>query len=174
MDTSPTTSGQRTSSTMTTVAGTPLDCRHPIGAFDAPQGGYQVFGDAVALVTSSTSDVALQTTATGASDPSERLFAKNGLLVRTSTRSELIVPTPWRGRLSFRWGNAGRREATEHLVVGPCDGDEAWIAFPGGYLVPDAACVDFIVRTDDVDHEVTVGVGAPCAGQRPPPEPSDP
>jgi hypothetical protein len=132
-----------------------------------------VIGDAVALVTSTTSETALQTSASGDPDPSQRLYAKNGLLVRTNMRSEFIVPPAWHDRLSFRWGNAGPREATEHLVVGPCDGPADWIAFPGGYLVSDPACVDFIVRAGNGDHRVTVGVGAPCDGQRPPPEPTD-
>jgi hypothetical protein len=150
-----------------------LDCRDPISEMNKPPDGFEVIGDAIALVTSATSETALQTSETGDADPSQRLFAKNGLLLRTRTQSELIVPSGWRDRLSFHWGNAGSQESTEHLVAGPCDGEASWIAFPGGYLVADPACVDFIVRTTDGDHRVTVGVGAPCDGQRPPPEPTD-
>ena len=160
-----------------TVAGeiepTALDCRDPIGAVDAPDAGYDVFGDAVALTTSRTSPAALQTTATDDSDPAQRLFAKTGLLVRTDACSDLIVPPEWRGKLAFRWGNAGDETATEHLVVGPCAGPGAWIAFPGGYLVSEPACVELIVRTSQGDQRTSVGVGAPCAGQDGPPEPSD-
>jgi hypothetical protein len=165
----------RQGATVTTVPvdATPLDCRDPIANLAAPKHEYQVIGNAVALVTSRTSNTALQTSATGDANPAHRLYAKNGLLVRTNTRSELIVPPQWRNRLSFRWGNAGAQNATEELVVGPCDGDAPWIAFPGGYVVADPACVDFIVRAPDGDHRVSVGVGAPCAGQREPVQPSD-
>ena len=168
-----TASDQRTSLTTNPADSLALDCRDPIGEMTAPPSGYEVIGDAVALATSTTSDTALQTTATGHPEPSQRLYAKNGLLIRTNTQAELVVPTAWHDRLSFRWGNAGQQEATERLVVGPCDGPGEWIAFPGGYVVSDPACVDFIVRAADSDHRVTVGVGAPCEGQRPPPQPTD-
>ena len=152
-----------------------LDCRDPIAAMATPRTGYayQVIGDAVAIVTSTTSKAALQTSATGDPNPSKRLFAKNGLLVRKNTRSEFVVPTTWHNRLSFLWGNAGPQVPTEHLVVGPCDSAAEWVAFPGGYVVAEPACVSFVVRTTDGDHQVKVGVGAPCDGQRPPPQPTD-
>jgi hypothetical protein len=168
-----TAANRQTTVTTEAVGSLALDCRDPIAEMPAPPTGYEVIGDAVALVTSATSDTALQTSTSGEPNPSQRLFAKNGLLVRTNVRSELIVPPAWHDRLSFQWGNAGPRQATEHLVVGQCDGGANWIAFPGGYLVSDPACVDFIVRAGDGDHRVTVGVGAPCEGQRPPPEPTD-
>jgi hypothetical protein len=169
----PTTSDRTTNHETQGVASRALDGRDPISEITAPRNGYEVIGDAVALVTSATSATALQTSATRDTDPSQRLFAKNGLLVRTNTRSEFIVPTSWHNRLSFRWGNAGPQVATEHLVVGPCHGAAGWIAFPGGYLVADPACVNFIFRTADGDHRVMVGVGAPCDGQNPPPQPTD-
>lgn len=150
-----------------------LDCRNPVAEMVAPESGYEVIGDAVAIVTSTTSKAALQTRAAGNSNPPQRLFAKNGLLVRSNTRSEFIVPKAWHKRLSFRWGNAGPQQASEHFVVGPCNGATEWMAFPGGYFVPDTACVQFIVRTSDGEHPVSVGVGAPCAGQVPPAEPTE-
>jgi len=167
--------GLNRQTTVTTEAGDSLalDCRNPVAEMPAPESGYEVVDDAVALATSATSGTALQTSTSGDPDPARRLFAKTGLLVRTNVRSEFIVPPAWHDRVSFRWGNAGARDATEHLVVGPCDGPDGWIAFPGGYLVSSPACVDFVVRTAAGDHPVTVGVGAPCDGQRPPPEPSD-
>lgn len=168
-----TASGRQPTDTTEAFDSVALDCGDPIGEMAAPPDGYEVIGDAVALATSATSAAALQTRATGDSDPSRRLFAKNGLLVKTNVRSEFIVPPAWHHRLAFRWGNAGSPAATEHLVVGPCDGPAGWIAFPGGYLVSDPACVDFVVRAGDGDHRVTVGVGAACEGQRPPPEPTD-
>lgn len=161
-----------TGTTIPTARATALDCHQTIGEINTPGNHYEVIGDAVALVTARTSRTALQTSRTGNPDPSTRLFAKNGLLVRTGVRSELIVPSAWRGRLSFEWANI-TRQATDHLVVGPCQGISAWSAFPGGYLVSDPACVNFIVRTSSGDHYVTAGVGAACPGQRGPPEPTD-
>jgi hypothetical protein len=150
-----------------------LDCRDPIAEMPAPDAGYEVIGDAVAIVTSRSSKAALQTREAGDANASQRLYAKNAVLVRRNTRSEFIVPTAWRNRLSFRWGNAGPQEATEHLVVGPCNSAAEWMVFPGGYFVAENACVQFIVRAADEDHEVSVGVGAPCAGQDAPAEPTE-
>lgn len=152
---------------------TALDCRDPIGALEAPGEGYEVIAGAVAIVTSDSSPVALQTSASGSLDPARRLFAKTGLLVRTGVEFELLVPPEWVDRLSFGWGNTGRRRPSPHLVVGPCDGDTDWIAFPGGYSVSGPACVDLIVRAAGEEHRRSVGVGAPCVGQHEPPEPTD-
>lgn len=35
-------------------------------------------------------------------------------------------------------------------------------------------CVEVTVRTDGAEETAQVGVGAPCEGQQPPPEPTDP
>jgi hypothetical protein len=84
------------------------------------------------------------------------------------------VPPAWVGRLAVEWGNTTRRALAHHLVVGPCPGDDPWIAFPGGFYVSQPACVELIVRVANIDHEVSVGVGAPCPGQKPPPQPTEP
>jgi hypothetical protein len=134
--------------------------------------GYDVIGHAVALLTSRSSRTALQTGATPGADPSVRLFAKNGLLVRTGVKSELIVAPRSPGKVTFMWGNNGVRPTTRHLVMS-CPGDGGWIVFPGGYYLAKPACVDLIVRTGGIDHRISVGVGTACAGQRPPPQPTD-
>jgi len=149
-----------------------LDCRRPIGELEAPGERYEIIGGAVALVTSASSPIALQTSATKA-DPAKRLFAKTGLLVKTGAKSELIVPPEWADQLSVGWGNTDAGQPSQHLVVGPCDSGAAWIAFPGGYFISDPACVDLIVRVADKDRHRSIGVGAPCPGQRQPPEPTE-
>ena len=88
-------------------------------------------------------------------------FTKTFLAIRSGTVSELVVPDRWLGHLAFQWNSA---EPT-HLRIGPCSGDAAWIIFPGGYLVSEVGCYDFVVRTGGIDESVSVGLGAPCAGQ---------
>ena len=149
-----------------------LDCKDPIGASSAPDEGFAAIGDAVALQTAASSPVALQTSVSGEPDPAYGLFAKTGLLVRTGVMSELIVPPEWLGKVAVAWGNTGSDRPSGRLIVGPCPGTAAWIAFPGGYYVNQPACIDLIVRRDGTDHHVAVGVGSPCPGQQPPPEPS--
>jgi hypothetical protein len=145
-----------------------LDCSAPIDSARTPPAGFQSIGGAIALETSASDGTALQTSATRQPGV-ERLFAKNGLFVRAGTKAELIVPSRWVGSLALHWRNAGG--PVSRLDVGPCTGD-AWIVFPGGYYVSRPACVELIVRVSSVDHLVSMGVGAPCPGQRPPPQPS--
>jgi hypothetical protein len=149
-----------------------LDCRDPIGELTEPPADYEVIGDAVALLTSSSHPTALQTGLNDGSDRPLRLFAKTGLLVRTGVESEIIVPEEWADRVLVGWGNTERKQRSTHLDIGPCAGRTPWIAFPGGYYVSDPSCVEIVVRTASQDHRVTVGVGAPCPGQSPPPEPT--
>src|SRR5436190_4147232 len=149
-----------------------LDCRDPIGATSAPASFVQPIAGAVALQTRSSSRTALQTSASDAGAPSLRLFAKTPLFVRTGAKAELIVPRKLVGRVSVTWGNTGQGVATRSLGVGPCRGAARWLVFPGGYFVAKPACVGCIVRVAGKDHHVSLGVGAPCPGQRPPPEPT--
>jgi hypothetical protein len=171
LPTSPTSASP--TSVVRTSASQTLDCNDPIGELSTPGDGYEAIDGAVALPTSAANPIALGTSATREYGPSKRLFAKTGLLVRTGVKSELITPPEWIGRLWYRWGNTGPPPPTDHFVVGPCRGAAAWIAFPGGFFVADPACVHLVVRTAAGDHDVTVGVGAPCPGQRPPPDPTD-
>ena len=85
--------------------------------------------------------------------------------MRTNVVTELIVPDRWLGQLAFQWNMP---QVTTHLVVGPCRGESNWIAFPGDFFVSQVGCFDFVVRTDGVDHEISLGLGAPCPGQTPP------
>jgi len=148
-------------------SGSRLDCADPIDTLDAPPADYAVFGDAVAMLTSDTYDTALQTSRSGDEDASRRLFAKTGLLVRNGAKAELSSEQAW-----FDWGNTGTTEPTRTLETA-CEGEGEWIVFPGGCLVADPACVSVTVRVEGVELQYTMGVGAPCPGQQPPPSPSE-
>ncbi len=152
-----------------------LDCTAPIGTADPlPPGQFEPIADAVALQTSATNTSALQTGATGDPDPQRRLFAKTALFLRGGERSEIVVPPEWRGRARVWWGNTGGGLPADRFVAGPCDTDhDGWIVFPGGITVAAPACIDLTVEHAGTDTRVSMGVGAPCAGQRPPDQPSD-
>lgn len=150
---------------------TRFECADPIGRLAAPPADMHVFGGAIALFTAASSHVALQTSISGSAAPSQRLFAKAGLLVKSGAVAEIIVPPNWLGRLFVQWSSA----RTEHLAIGPCgNGNGTWLAFPGGYYVPRPECVDLIVRVAGIDHHLSVGIGRPCPGQQPPPQPTSP
>ena len=142
-----------------------IDCATSIDAVSDLPSDYTVLGDAVAMLTTETSDTALQTSLSGDADPTRRLFAKSGLLLRTGEHAELSSEDAW-----LAWGS---NAVDRRLDAGPCQGEPGWLAFAGGYLVSDPGCVAVTVTVDGEDFPYTVGVGAPCPGQQPPPAPSD-
>ena len=152
-----------------------LDCRDPIGAAETPPSDVTVIGGALALRTRRSTRRALQTTAT--SDPSMpvlRFFAKTPLFVRSATAAQIIVPRKQMGRVAMTWGNSDHDGIATHVfAVEPCRSASKWIVFPGGYFLTRPACIDLIVRVAGDATRVRIGVGAPCPGQQPPPEPSD-
>lgn len=154
---------------------TVLTCRTTIGQGTDPSRRRTIVLGRVALTTRH----ALQANSSGESDPAARLFAKDGLEVKEHSPVELIVPRPWRDRLSISWGNTAR---TTHLRVRSCPGGTGrversggfgphlpWMAWAGGYSVSKPACVPLIVKVGEKTRRVHIGVGAPCPGQRPPP-----
>lgn len=169
--------GTSTSSTSTSTTSTTLDaalvaapavvasaqtlCDGSIQELAAPPQGYETIGDSIALELGDAFPKPLPRDG----DPALRLFTKTGLLVRTDSVTELIVPDGSAGHLAFLWNV---RQPTTHLVVGPCSGPSNWIAFPGGFYVSETGCFSFIVRAKDGDHDVSVGLGSPCPGQTPP------
>ena len=152
---------------------TQLDCVDPIGTSSALPAGFEDIGGAVGLQTAASDHVAMQTAATSSGDPSARLFAKAALMVKRGARAEIIGPPASMGSLSVEWGNTTNRARTAHLTVGPCEGPDSWLVYPGGYYVPDPSCVHVNVRVAGIDHSTAVGVGAPCPGQEPPPQPTE-
>jgi hypothetical protein len=106
--------------------------------------------------------------------PEARLWTKDGLIVSTDSAVELRVADEWRGKFAFEWGQ--RHDGpVEQLRVPACArsrGAGNWLAFTGGYYVADPACVAMIVSVGGVEQRVEIGLGAPCAGQEPPVNPS--
>lgn len=148
-----------------------LDCGDYIGT-DPPLPILQVVLGVVALPTSKAADSALQTALTG--DHSlPRLFAKTGLLVRTGTDFQIVVPPGSGNRLGIGWGSSAT--PSKAVVVHHCSaaGQRGeWMHFAGGYWLDHPACVALQVRTAQKSETVHIGLGAPCHGQRPPPQPT--
>jgi hypothetical protein len=102
-----------------------------------------------------------------------RLFAKSALVVRKGSSFSLRAATP--KTLGFSWNpHEGDSSPTRSLLVKGCKGSSTsgWLAFVGGYYVDRPSCVALVVKTASGTRRVKVGVGTPCAGQRPPLGPS--
>ncbi len=145
---------------------TVLSCQDVIGSEAAPSSDFSIVLDRVALPT----DRGLQANRSGESDPTARLFAKEGLLVRRGTSFDLVVPEDWRGRLTIGWGSPAKR--TSHLRVPGCRptgtinqphyrASDEWLAYAGGYWVPEPNCVSVVVRAGQTEH------GMPLPSLRP-------
>jgi hypothetical protein len=165
-----------------TVSPTPSDpisvlgCQDVIGSEASPPSESSIILGAVALPTGR----ALQ--ANPDSDPNATLFAKDGLFIRRGASFDLIVPDPWRGRLTVSWGSLAT--PTGHLRIPGCRPTQRmpssgrwavsddWLVYPGGYFVSQAACVSVLVRAGQAEQTVRIGVGASCPGQSPPPSPA--
>lgn len=143
-----------------------LGCRDAIASRADPPADMSVVFNHVALPTVN----ALQANRSGESDPSARLFAKQGLFVASGASFALIVPAEWVGRLTIGWGSPGPR--TTHLLVSGCKAtgsQERWLVFAGGFWVGEPACVPLLVKTAGQEQTVLIGVGAACPGQAAPP-----
>ena len=110
---------------------------------------------------------ALQASPSGESDPSAKLFAKDGLVVASGSTFTLRVPEEWMGRASIGWGSPATR--TLALYVSGCDAGGRWLVFAGGFWVAEPSCVPVIVESPNVEQTVMVGVGKACPGQAEPP-----
>jgi hypothetical protein len=155
-----------------------LPCQDVIASAAAPPSESSVILDAVALPTGR----ALQANSSNGSDPREKLFAKDGLFIRRGASFDLLVPEQWRGRLAVDWGSIGK--PTIYLRISGCrpaqrmpsssrwDVSDDWLVYPGGYWVSQAACVSVLVRAEQAEQTVRIGVGASCPGQSPPPSPA--
>ncbi|GID29576.1 hypothetical protein [Paractinoplanes brasiliensis] len=88
-----------------------------------------------------------------------RLFAKAGLLVRAGTPVELTVDPSARG-VTIGWGSPGPEVTT--ISVPACPDAKGWLAFAGGYHVPEPMCVPLIVRANGREARARVRVGADC------------
>lgn len=150
-----------------------LACADSIDQIDDLPTNYETLGGAIALPTSSTTDSALQTSDFGGADPAARLFAKTGLLIRSGDVDvEIRVPAEFHDRVAMGWGGSARTH-THRLVVPPCQSESEWLVFAGGFWVAEPECITMEVDNGSTVETFTVGIGAPCPGQQPPPYPSD-
>ncbi len=162
--------GHPTQPTSPNGPGRTLPCDEAIG-HQSPPPGMRVVLEVVALPASPGLRHALQTSQTGA--PGSRLFAKWGLWVRSGTRFELIVPAVLRGQLSIGWGNAGESHVGSIVTDPGCHAPRhRWINFAGGYWTTKPRCATLIVATNGQRRRVRIGIGQACAGQLPPPQPT--
>lgn len=100
-----------------------------------------------------------------------RLFAKSALLIRAGSSFVLRVSPASPSSFGFSWSPHQQNESpTRTLVVRRCrsSATSTWLAFIGGYYVDQASCVTLIVTTKTGARRVSIGVGTPCVGQRPP------
>ncbi len=100
-----------------------------------------------------------------------RLFAKVGLRVRANRTFELTVPDEARDSTAIGWGNPG--DPGDGLAGSACPDSSpnhsGWLSYAGGIWVAKPQCLTLHVRVDNDEHDIRVGVGAPCPGQQPPP-----
>jgi len=150
-----------------------LRCHEFIGT-GPPVSGMRVILGVVALPASPWTRRALGAARSGLRDPSARLFAKQGLVIRAGARFRLIVPRGWRDRLTIGWGNAGEGHWGSTIAVDACSGPRGakWLAYAGGYFVRDPICAPLVVAADGQRQRVQIGIGRACNGQRPPFQPT--
>lgn len=169
--TKPPTAFTRPISAPVTTASTPaatsvLTCGSYIDTRPAPASFEIVLG--VVALPISPSHPALQTSLTGDGNGPLRLFAKTGLIIRSRTAFELIVPNQVADHLRIGWGGAPSTP-TDRVVIPNCApaAGSGWLAYVGGYWIDYPACVPLIVKVGAREQQVHIGLGTPCPGQPP-------
>lgn len=138
-----------------------LDCQDAIGD-DSPPADYVRVLDVVGLP-ASPQHTSLQASDSGVTGRL-RLFAKAGLVIRTGTTFEIVVPDDHLDRAAVVWGSPGT--PTTHLTVTDCRSPgDAWLAYAGGYLVSEPMCLPLLIRAGGREQRVPIGVGTECPGQ---------
>ena len=92
------------------------------------------------------------------------LFAKVGIAIKAQAKFSLVVPDAWKDRMRIGWGNQGYTLATIVQVPGcrSSTTDAAWLVYPGGFWLTQAACVPLTVRTDTESRTIRVPIGISC------------
>ena len=152
-----------------TAAAMELPCSEAIATDVELPDSYAVIAEAVALPTSDSAARALQTSHRE-DIPPPNYFAKTGLVVRPGVAFTITVEAPSE-TAQLGWGCPANFDSA--MTTAGCAG-EGWQAFAGGFLVDELRCIEVTVTTNDNEEAVQIGVGAPCEGQQPPPEPTDP
>lgn len=150
-----------------------LPCGETI-ATNPPAAGTRLVLGVVALPTSTQIRRALQTASMRSPNPADRLFAKSGLVIRSRTRFELVVPKHLRDQLAIGWGNGGEGHAGSVISVPGCPAAprEKWLDYAGGFWARRTMCAPLIVVAHHRRVRVRIGVGKACPGQLPPLQPS--
>lgn len=136
-----------------------LSCNTSIAAEPALPAGYRLVlrGLAVPVVR------VLEVHETGAAEPTNRLFAKWGLVVRAGVALDLQLKPGWADRARISWGSSAAPGVAVHVpACQPPSGKGRWLVFAGGTWVKQPACVPLIVRFRGQVVEVPLGVGVPC------------
>jgi hypothetical protein len=107
--------------------------------------------------------------------PLQTYFAKAGLGVKAGTTWRLTVASKDENHLRIGWGSPVEEPSITVLPPTGCipASRTGWLWYPGGYWTDRPGCYTVVVHASGRSQEVPVGVGAPCPGQEPPPEPSD-
>ena len=148
-----------------------LSCDDFIDTVHGQQDGYETVLGVVQLPTAPVTR-ALQTGRIPG--PPRRYFAKRGLIVGPDTPFQLTIVDLQALDASLGWGNPGRSGRT--LTVDRCrsaQNPRSWLVYAGGFNTARTGCLPLQVSSTTGTRRVQVGVGAPCPGQDPPPQPSD-
>lgn len=136
-----------------------------------PPKEYTVVFGVVAVPASPRYLYALQTSRTG--DEGYRLFAKSGLWFKTGSQFELGVPAALWGHAALGWGNPGAPAEQATMAKCPSHPHE-WMALPGGFWTDNRRCLPVVITSGKKAATVRIGLGIPCAGQKPPTGLSEP
>lgn len=150
----------------------PIGCGGVIGGGE-PGPEWEVVGDAVALPSLRRPALPARPIGITSSDVVEPgwYWAKWGLVARGATPIDLAVPDELIDDMRIGWGGQPSEPAASTFM--DCEDTDRWLAFAGGYWVREPGCyaVDVTIGTEPAQR-VDIGIGAPCAGQDPPPEPN--
>lgn len=155
----PNSSGNASKSSSSAIRGIFLDCSNPIGSSGTVDSQVQVVLGTAGVQTKPT----MQTSPT--SGAPHRLFAKNGLILRSGRAATLTIPKAWAKKVSIGWGT-NASEWTTTLQVRACPappgGGGPWLAYPGGFSLDQPACVPLEVATPTGKAIIRVPIGVPC------------
>ncbi len=136
-----------------------LSCETSIVAAPSPPEDYRLPLPGVALPVGRVLDV----NETGAAEPTNRLFAKWGLVVHAGTAVDLQLVHGWEDRARIRWGSSVAPGVAVHVPACRApDGQPQWLHFAGGTWVTQPACVPLTVRALGQVVRVSLGVGVAC------------
>lgn len=131
-------SGSASNRSSSAIRGISLDCSDPIGSSSTVDGQVQAVLGTAGVQTKPTMQ------ASPTSGAPHRLFAKNGLILRSGRAATLTIPKAWAKKVSIGWGT-NALESTTTLQIRACPtppgGEGPWLAYLGGFSLDEPACV---------------------------------